>query len=307
MPNDSATDDSTPDDTALDDGVLRAELRAAGRGGEVAAVRRLDGGFAAGAWQVSFTDGTRVVAKVLADAPGDLFALEAEGLKALGSGGHLPVPEVLCVTSRLLLLGELPARDDSESVWEAFGAALAGLHTATGSERFGWDHDGYLGLLRQENSWTADGHAFFAEHRLLRYLREPRVDRALTTADRRALERFCDRMPDVIPAMPAVLTHGDLWSGNVLGHPSGSLAVIDPAVSFTWAEVDLSMLWSCPRPPVSDRFFEVYQELNPSPPGWEKRMPLLNLRELLSVTASEDDARWAVRRIRETLAPFYTR
>jgi fructosamine-3-kinase len=129
----------------------------------------------------------------------------------------------------------------------------------------------------------------------------------LTAADRRALERFCDRMPDVIPSMPAVLTHGDLWSGNVLGHPSGDLAVIDPAVSFTWAEVDLSTLWSCPRPPASDRFFEVYQELNPSSPEWEKRMPLLNLRELLSVTAGEDHAPRAVHRIRETLAPFYTR
>jgi fructosamine-3-kinase len=36
------------------------------------------------------------------------------------------------------------------------------------SEQFGWDRDGYLGLLRQENSWTADGHTFFAERRLLR-------------------------------------------------------------------------------------------------------------------------------------------
>lgn len=113
-------------------------------------------------------------------------------------------------------------------------------------------------------------------------------------------------MPDVVPEMPAVLTHGDLWSGNILGHPAGGLALIDPAVSFTWAEVDLSMLWSCPRrPPVSDRFFDVYQELNPSPPGWRQRMRLLNLRELLSMVATLDGTGPIVQVIRDTLAPFY--
>jgi fructosamine-3-kinase len=155
------------------------------------------------------------------------------------------------------------------------------------------------------NDWTADGHEFFAARRLLRYLPEPRVDRALTAADRRALEALCDRLPDIVPPMPAVLTHGDLWCGNILGHPAGGLTVIDPAVSYTWAEVDLSMLYCCPRPPATDRFFAVYQDVNPSPPGWAERMPVLHLRELLSTIAHLPDAAWAVVRVRETLAPFY--
>lgn len=287
------------------DSSLRAELRAIGHDGQIASIRRLDGGMASGAWLVCFADGSRMVAKMVEHGPADMFAAEAEGLAALHATGHVRTPDVLAVSGRLLLLGELPAREDTEASWETFAVALASLHRDTARDRFGWDHDGYLGWFRQENSWTDSGHEFFAERRLLRYLREPRVEHALTATDRRALERFCDRMPDVVPEMPAVLTHGDLWSGNILGHPASGLAVIDPAVSFTWAEVDLSMLWSCPRPPASDRFFDVYQELSPSPSGWRQRMPLLNLRELLSMVATVDDSGPIVREIRDTLAPFY--
>ena len=93
----------------------------------------------------------------------------------------------------------------------------------------------------------------------------------------------------------------------MLGKAGGGLAVIDPAVSYTWAEADLSMLWGSPRPPASDRFFEVYQELNPSPPGWAERMPFLYLRELLSVVAQIADTPQAAEGIRTTLAPFYVR
>ena len=50
-----------------------------------------------------------------------------------------------------------------------------------------------------------------------------------------------------------------------------------------------------------------HQELNPSPPGWAERMPLLNLRELLSVAAQEAESAWAVERIRQILKPFYPR
>ena len=66
------------------------------------------------------------------------------------------------------------------------------------------------------------------------------------------------------------------------------------------------MLWSCPRPPASDRFFKLYQELSPSPPGWIGRMPILHLRELLSTVAHfGTEAVSAVQHIRHTVAPFY--
>lgn len=196
------------------DDVLRRELRAVGRDRDITSIRRLSGGYVADAWLITYADGIRVAGKTLTGAPADLFRAEADGLATLRATGHLPTPRVLAVTDRLLLLEALAARDDSQTAWEAFAHDLAALHRGTVHHRFGWARDGYLGRVAQRNTWTPSGHEFFAQHRLLRYLEEPLVQHVLTPGDRRALERFCDRLAQIIPAMPAVLTHGDLYAGT---------------------------------------------------------------------------------------------
>jgi fructosamine-3-kinase len=283
---------------------VTVRLAALGQASGIASVQHLSQGVHADVWLISYTDGHRLVAKTVTGAPGDLFDVEAEGLAALRATGPLPVPEVLGFDQHLILLEALAPLPDDAQAWEEFARSLAAAHRGTVHDQFGWPRDGYLGRLRQVNTWTASGHEFFAQHRLLRYLREPPAWSALDARDRRGLERLCDRLPELVPAMPAVLTHGDLWAGNLLGR-DGRIAVIDPAVSYAWAETDLSMLWSFPRPPASERFFIVYQELNPSPPGWVERMPILNLRELLSTVAYfGTEALHALQDIRRVLAPF---
>ncbi|MGO9660004.1 MAG: fructosamine kinase family protein [Acidimicrobiales bacterium] len=284
---------------------IRHELGRAGRAGDIAAVQGLSNGLVSDVWLVTYRDGSRVVAKTSLGAPSTLLAVEAEGLDALRKSGPVGTVGVLGLTEHLLVLEPLAPRDDSPEAWQGFAHDLAGLHHGTANDRFGWHGDGYLGWLRQENTWAEDGCSFFAHHRLLRYLDEPLVQKALEPSDRRALERFCDRLPEIVPKMPAVLTHGDLWSGNMLSGRDGRLVLIDPAVSYTWAEVDLSMLWCAPRPAASGHFFARYQELNPSPPGWVERMPLLHLREVLSCIAHFGDRTEDIGYLRRTLAPFY--
>ncbi|MEV6968192.1 fructosamine kinase family protein [Hamadaea sp. NPDC051192] len=282
--------------------LLRWRLRLAGFDAE--SVQPAGGGVIAQAGVATlFHSGTQVFAKTLrADDP-DVFEVEAAGLTALRDAG-LRTPDVLHVSPKLLVLAPYPAFPDTGEAWAELGRAVARMHTSTVAGRFGWPADGWLGRMRQVNTWHSDGHEFFAEHRILRWL--PDITK-FTAEDRRALERLCERLPELIPAQPACLTHGDLWPGNILGTPDGGVAVVDPAVSYTWAEVDLSMMWCSPRPPSSERFFAAYAEVAPLLDGWADRMRVLHLREVLSTIAHGDDDWDAVGYVREAVAPFRVR
>ncbi|BEL06480.1 hypothetical protein Q0Z83_046710 [Actinoplanes sichuanensis] len=275
---------------------------------DVVTVVPVSGGLAAIAGIARRVDAPSVFVKGFADTPGgDPFAAEAEGLAALRELGGVPTPEVILADQELLVLSLLEPRPADEDFWERFAHALAHLHTSTVHPRFGWHRDNWLGRRRQVNTWADDGFGFFAERRLLRWLTEPRVEAALEPADRAALERLCTRLPELLPERPACLTHGDLWAQNVLATTDGRAALIDPAVSYMWAEVDLAHLWTTAPPPESWRFFDVYAELTGLDDDWRARMPIIQLRQHLAVVAQFDDDWGAAATIRATLAPFRSR
>ncbi|MEV0486025.1 fructosamine kinase family protein [Streptomyces sp. NPDC050508] len=224
----------------------------------------LSGGAVNDVWRVTLADGTAYVLKGSLHAPAGLFPLEAAGLRALHELAGTRTPRVFEVSAHHLLMEALQPRPDTDEFWESAGRAFAALHSVSG-DQFGWDTDGWLGLLPQENGWAADGHEFVAEHRILRYLREPKVRSALEPADLAGLERICERLPQLVPVSPSVLNHGDLWRGNVAADPAGRPVFIDPAVCWMWAEADLSMMYCCDPPP--DCFFRAYEEVSPLPDG----------------------------------------
>lgn len=275
---------------------------------DVVAVESATGGLAALAGIATRRDAPPVFVKAFVDAPADdVFVAEAEGLAALRDLGGAATPEVFLQNRDLLVLSLLRPRPRSETFWEQFAHMLARLHMSTTHPRFGWHRDNWLGRCRQVNRWENDGYTFFAQHRLLRWLGMPRVEAALDPEDRAALERLCDRLSDLLPERPACLTHGDLWAHNVMATADGRPALIDPAVSYMWAEVDLAHVWSTSPPPEAKRFFDVYAELTSLDRDWRARMPIIQLRQHLAVLAQFDNDWGAADQIRATLAPFRRR
>lgn len=288
-------------------GFLLGRLRAAGLG-DVVGVEPATGGLAATAGVARRGDGTSVFVKAFDEPPSEgAFAAEAEGLTVLREAGGVATPDIVLADRDLLVLSVLRPRPDTAAFWERLAQVLARLHTTTRGDRFGWHQDNWLGRRRQVNTWNDDGFEFFARHRLLRWLDEPRVLQALDAADRAALERLCDRLPELLPARPACLTHGDLWAMNVMATADGRPALIDPAVSYTWAEVDLAHLWTTAPPPEAHVFFERYAELTGLDRDWRDRMPILQLRQHLAVIAQFDPDWGAADLVRGTLAPFRRR
>ncbi len=285
------------------DGLLRERLAEAGVTG-VTSVEPASGGLAAVSGLARLDDGTSVFVKTLEAATADgVFLAEAEGLEALRENG-VPTPDVVAATSGALVLSLLQPQRSDERFWEELAVTIAHLHMGTQSARHGWHRDNWLGRFPQRNRWSDDGFAFFAEQRLLRWMPEKRVQAKLDAADRAALERLCGWLPDLLPARDAVLTHGDFWANNVLATADGRPAVIDPAVSFSWPEVDLSHLWCSPHPPPAGRFFDVYADLTGQDSDWLARLPLVHLRQLLALMAMFDDDWGSTAAVKELLAPY---
>jgi len=237
---------------------------------DIVTIEAATGGVAALAGTATRRDASSVFAKAFAEPPADdVFVAEAEGLAALRELGGVTTPEVILANRELLVLSVLRPRPRSETFWEQVAHALAGLHLST--------------------------------------THPPRVEAALDAGDRAALERLCHRLPELLPDRPACLTHGDLWAQNVLSTPDGQPVLIDPAVSYMWADVDLAHLWSTSPPPEAQRFFETYAELTTLDRDWRARMPIVQLRQHLAVIAQFDDDWGAADQIRATLAPFRTR
>jgi len=216
--------------------------------------------------------------------PAGFFAAEAAGLRWLRDAEAVPVPEVIAVLDDMVALEWVESAPPTPAAAERFGRELARLHRA-GASAFGADWPGFIGRLPQDNTESAGPWSqWFAQTRLVPYLRAS-VDRgALEAADVTLLERVLDRIGAYGGDEPPSRIHGDLWPGNLLW-AGDRVWLIDPAAHGGHRETDLATLALFGGAPHLDRVLAAYQEEWPLSDGWRERVPLHQLHLLLVHTA----------------------
>ncbi|MYQ46846.1 phosphotransferase [Streptomyces sp. SID4985] len=232
---------------------------------------------------VMLEDGTSVMVK-RGDGPGAVRA-EAAGLRWLGAAGAVRVPGVLGADERWLVTEYVPTgRPDAEAALR-FGRALAELHTS-GAPAFGaappdGPREAFIGRAPMRNVPGDDWPRWYAEHRVLPYLRTAVDAGTVRPGEASVVEAVCERLPGLAgPAEPPARLHGDLWQGNVLWGADGEVRLIDPAAHGGHRETDLAMLalFGCPE---WDSVLDGYERTAPLADGWRHRVGIHQLFPLL--------------------------
>ncbi|MEU4873127.1 fructosamine kinase family protein [Streptomyces sp. NPDC021608] len=233
--------------------------------------------------EVVLDDG-RVVMVKRGEDPG-ATAAEAAGLRWLAAAGAVRVPAVHGHDDRWLVTDRVPTGAPDARAAHRLGRDLAALHAA-GAPAFGAAPPGgplaaYVGRAPMRNETGDDWPAWYAEQRVLPYVRSAVAAGTLGPAEASRIERLCLRLPELAgpPERPARL-HGDLWNGNVLWGVDGEARLIDPAAHGGHRETDLAMLslFGCPH---LDQVLAGYQQVAPLADGWRGRVGLHRLFPLL--------------------------
>lgn len=211
--------------------------------------------------------------------PEDMFQKEALGLKLLTAAGDIKIPEVIAFGKmdgkHYLLMENIESAPASSSYWTNFGESLAQMHRQNSTERYGLDHDNYIGKLPQANDFHENWVDFFVHHRL-EYQLKLAIQNGLVSSDLASRYRkFYERLPDLLPVDQPALLHGDMWSGNVMVGDGGKVCLIDPAVYYGHREIELAFTQMFGG--FSQEFYQSYHATYPLESGFDERVDIYNM------------------------------
>ena len=221
-----------------------------------------------------------------ANCPADIFLREAESLAELKKAAdeNLLIPEVFASekvdsTPGFLVQEYLPPEYSNSNSDEKLGRGLAFIHQYK-NEYFGFYNNNYCGATLQNNSLTKSWVEFFRDNRLRFLLNLIRKERPIPISEIKIYDKLLDRIPKLIPEKSdPVLIHGDLWSGNFLISEHAPV-LIDPASYYANREMEFAIITMFGG--FSQRFFDIYNEVNPLPFDWQQRNKLYQLYHILN-------------------------
>ncbi len=208
-----------------------------------------------------------------------MFEKEKQGLNFIRKYGF-KTPEVIgegCYDSYSYLAIEYIESGNSLN-WKLFGRELALLHLNQ-NNKFGLDHDNYIGSLCQLNTHEESWQQFYTQYRILPLVKIARDKHLIEKKNIQKIEYLCSKLDTLLPECKPSLIHGDLWSGNLIYDQQNSPVLIDPAVYYGHPEMDWAMLSLFGNYP--EVAFRSYCELNYLEKGFKDREGIHQLYPLL--------------------------
>lgn len=216
------------------------------------------------------------------DAFPGMFAQESQGLSAIRQTETIAVPDVIyqgyAGKESYLLLEWIETWYPSHQASKNLGLQLAAMHQHI-TEQFGFHQHNYMGSLIQTNNRHNNWADFFIAERLNPMLKLAMASAELNEKDEESFNCLYEKLPGLYPEEPAVLIHGDLWSGNYLISTKEKPYLIDPAVSYGNREFDIAMTTLFGG--FDAAFYKAYNDAYPLQPGWQSRLKIWNLYPLL--------------------------
>jgi len=212
----------------------------------------------------------------------EMFHAEQKGLQAIAETHTIAVPHVDLVDSfegtSFLLMEYIKSKRPDGADYRRLGAELAQLHQCTQAD-YGFSEDNFIGSLQQSNRAHPTWPSFYWAERILPQLKRAHSENHLSQkeipADDKAITLFTDCFGDVKPS----LLHGDLWGGNFLIATDGTPYLIDPALYYGHAMVDISM--SLLFGGFGAEFYDAYHQIIPKPARYVEQIELYQLYYLL--------------------------
>jgi len=228
---------------------------------------------------ITLSDGRRYFLKTHAEAsclPG-MFAAEFEALSSIEKTQTIRVPVPLAHADDFIIMEVFNAGSKGTDWQEKIGRQLAELHSATRQKQYGFKKNNYLGASLQLNSWRDRWCDFWREYRLGRQLTLFSKSTDKEDALLKLGERLMGRLDDLLGHIdePAVLLHGDLWSGNAAADENGEPVIYDPASYYGHREAEIGMMRMFGG--FGARCEAAYAEVWPLQPGHEERIKLYRL------------------------------